>query len=82
MVLKKPFSGGSWYSSSSSCQTPGLPERTDPSNNRFPVWKRASRGYIETLTKGALGCNHRPSNRKVGFDGKRTFLTAPTHDCD
>ena len=76
------WSDGPRYSSSSSCQTPGLPERIDPSNNWFPVWNRASRGYIETISKGALGCNHRPSIRKVGFDGKRTFLTTPTHDCN
>ena len=47
-----------------------------------PVRNRISRGYIETVTKGTPGCNPRQSIRKVGFDGKRTFLTTPTDDGD
>ena len=39
-------------------------------------------GYIETVSKGALGYNHRQSIRKVGFDGKHTFFTTLTHDSD
>ena len=68
------------YSSSSSWRTPGLPEISDPCNNWFPVWIKVTRGYIETVSKDALCCNHRQTIRKVGFEGKRTFLTTPTHD--
>ena len=70
------------HSSSSSCHTLGLPERSNPCNSWFPVRNRVSQSYIESVSKGALGCNHSQSIRKVGFDGKRTFLTTPTHDSD
>ena len=70
------------YSSSSSCHTPGLPERSDPCNNWFLVRNKVSRGYNETVSKGPLGCNRRQSIRKVDFDSKRTFLTTPTHESD
>ena len=70
------------YSSSSSCCIPGLPERSDPCNNCFPVRNRVFLGYIEAVSKGAPGCNHRQSIQKVGFDCKCTFLTTPTHDSD
>ena len=43
---------------------------------------RSGTGSLGATLKGALGCNHRQSIRKVGFDGKRTFLTTPTHDSD
>ena len=70
------------HSSSSSCCIPGLSERGDPYNNWFPVRNRVSLGYIEAVSRGALGCNHRQSIRKLGFDGKYTFFTTPTHDSD
>ena len=70
------------YSSSSLCRIPGLPERSDLCKNWFPVRNRDYQGNIETVSKGELGCNHRQSIRKVGFNGKRTFLTTPTHDSD
>ena len=76
------WSNGLKYSSSSSFRTPGLPERSDPCNNWFSVRNRVSWGYIGMLSNDALGYNHRQSIRKVGFDGKRTFLTTPTHDSD
>ena len=74
------WSDGPWYSSSSSCRTPGLPERSAPCNNWFPVRNRVSWGYLETVSKGGLGSNYRQLIRKVCFDGKRTFLTTPTHN--
>ena len=74
------WSDGPRYSSSSPCGTPSLPECSDQCNNWLPVRNRASRGYIETITKGALGCNNRLTIQKVGHKGKRTLLTTPTHD--
>ena len=74
------WSDGPKYSSSSLCRTPGLPERNGSCNNWFLVRNMVSRGYVETGSKGALGCNHKQSIRKAGFDGKRTFLTTPTHN--
>ena len=41
------WSDGPRYSSSSSCRTPGLSERSDPCKNWFPVQNRVSRNYIE-----------------------------------
>ena len=74
------WSDGPRDSSSSSCRTRGLSEHSDPCNNRFPVRDRAQRGYIEAISEGALGCDHRTSVWKIGLDGKRTLLTISTHD--
>lgn len=54
--------------------------RSDPCNNGFAAPDKAQREYIEVSLEVALGWDHRICVGKVGFDGKSTLLTVPTHD--